>query len=235
MPRRPATFLALIALLFTSVALVACGGDGSGGLEKLEPQAVVDKAQSAALGQTNMHAEVDDMGDPGLAASIDFARETGGHGTGESGELTWEVILIDNVIYVSGNDEFLRQFLGPLYAANASRVRGKFIRSTPRRNAQFAGMAEFVDMKAFLEDALTPDGTLSTAEGKDVGGISTVAVADTVRGSEPATLYVANDGSDLPVLLEDATTTVHMSKWGESVELTPPDAGDVVAFSDLVR
>lgn len=227
-----------IAILAGSLALIvgaaACGGDStdaaSGGLEKLEAKAILARAEAAAKKATSVHAVASGKSD-GEKLSLDARiSDDSGAGTLFTGGITINFVVDKTDIYISGDSAFEKSFGGA-----ASLIKGKYLKgsnSTP----QLAAIAGFGKLDVFMTETLKPDGsTLSIVPGKTIDGIPTVGLK--TEKAEAGILYVANDGTDLPLLTEstDATNggTLKLTEWNKPVTVTVPPADKVVDFSKL--
>lgn len=239
--RRVGLFAALIAavaaLLFISSG---CGGGvtKSGGLETLDGPAILAKAKAAASTKTSVHIKVtqvskgttsvSDVAFSGDASTGTFATETG----------TFSFTIVGDTIYVRGDDSFAKEFLGPAYtSAIAATIKGKYI-SGPTTNAYLGSLNQFSDMSGVVNTILSPTGTVTPLGPKTIDGVDTVGIVAKKNGTESGSLYVANDGTDLPVSLVSAATatttgSVRFDKWGTVPPISAPPADQVIAIASL--
>lgn len=240
--RRSGTIGTLTATVAATLLIATgCGSNDStrnatGGLDKLDATTILDRASSAASKQKSVHVIGKGTSD-GEAVEIDmrFTRDVGGQGTFASGALRFEIVTTANDIYIKGGDAFYKQALGASYTANVSTLlAGKWIKA-PKNDGRFGSLASITDMDGFLAQSLDPESDVTKADGKPIDGIPTVALRDG-SGNGAGILYVANDGTDLPVSIQpegDDTGSLKMTEWGTAAAPAPPAADQVVDISQL--
>lgn len=233
------------AIAATALSLIGCGSSSSspateGGttapaksaLEGLSADEVLAKAKEATSTQSSVHVKGEGTSD-GQPLNIDlrFVRGTGGGGTFGIGGGTVDIVAKGEDVWVKGDEAFYKAAIGPQYTdAVAAIIGGKFLKST-KSDPRLGALAGIVDIQGFLNDTLTPKGAISRVDGKPVDGVATVGLK-----SDEGVLYVADDGSNLPLMIEQGgndTGSLRLSEWGATFEVTPPPADQVLDASVL--
>jgi hypothetical protein len=247
--RRVGLFAALIAavaaLLFISSG---CGGGAttdtspstaSGGLDTLDGPAILAKAKAAADAKQSVHVKGDgSSGGETVGIDMVFTRAGTGKGTFTSSGVTFDIAPIGDTAYIKGNAAFMKQLLGPAYTKDLAATIGDKYISGPPSDPRLASLADFVDMEAFLKQVLTPDGKVAKSAGKTINGIPTVGIDDNQGTTNTGTMYVANDGTDLPVALNSHDGSkdggvLNFDQWGTVGEITAPSPDQVIAIDSL--
>ena len=250
--RTTATRLVLVATLAITVAwFTGCGGGdepsnrpttvattASSALAGLSADEVLAKARDAARAATSVHAAGAGTSD-GDALRIDLRLKAGDGGTGTIGVggVTLEIVVKGQDLYFKADEDFFKNALGAAYTAQVAQlIDGKFLKgaiSDPR----FGDFANFADMRAFMESTLKPDGAITRVDGKPIGGIPTVGLND--KAADGGTMYVADDGTNLPLALEPGSSgggtsgSITFSEWNATFDITPPPDDQVVDISKL--
>ena len=239
--RRVGLFAALIAavaaLLFISSG---CGGGAtkSGGLEKLDGPAILEKAKTAAAAKKSVHINIKQV-ESGATSVIDVGFADGASGgTFDTPEAKVSFTIIGDTIYVKGDEGFLKGILGQAYTpAIAAKVTGKYI-SGPKSSPSLGSLSDFADMSEILNSVLSPEGTVTAVGAKEIDGIDTIGISSKKDGTSDGALYVANDGTDLPVaILPEATAatsgSLRFDKWGTVEAISAPPADQIVTLASL--
>jgi hypothetical protein len=213
-------------VLAAGLLLGGCGGDGNG-VADLEPREIVDRAREAAQAQesVSMSGSVEQEGE---TVSLDLLLTQGGSASGTVAVADTEVRLV-----ASGPDLFIG---ADLFAAQGVDVpEGIEFVQVPRDSAGFEDVSSLVDLPAFFDELLTPEGELTKEDGPDVDGTPTVAV---ISDAEPAgRLLVATEGEPLPLRIEGAEEGQDQSitfDFGVPVDVEAPDPAVVVSVEQLV-
>ena len=178
--RRVGLFAALIAavaaLLFISSG---CGGGAtkSGGLEKLDGPAILEKAKTAAAAKKSVHINIKQV-ESGATSVIDVGFADGASGgTFDTPEAKFSFTIIGDTIHVKGDEGFLKGILGQAYTpAIAAKVTGKYI-SGPKSSPSLGSLSDFADMSEILNSVLSPEGTVTAVGAKEIDGIDTIGIS----------------------------------------------------------
>jgi hypothetical protein len=207
-------------LALAVAALGGCGGSSGNGVASKSPTEIVAAAKAAADGASAVHVSGSTV-TGGSPITLDLSLVTGKGGRGRLAEngLSFEVIEIDNTIYISGSSAFYTHFAGP---AAAQLLHGKWLKASTS-NASFAGLSSLTDLHKLLAAALTTDDKALVAAGTStVGGQPVVGVKDTAQNG---ILYVATTGTAYPLEITKSGTgggTITFSEWNRPVTLTAP-------------
>ncbi len=238
--RRAGILAALIAAIAAMMFISSgCGGGGttkaSGGLDSLDTAAIMTKVKAATSAATSVHVQGGGTSDgQTVGINMDFTKTTGA-GTFEAGGIKFDVTVVGDKVFIKGDDTFYKKVLGANYSSTISNLlSGKYLTGSTD-DARLGGLAGVGKMDSFLTQTLSPDGTLSKVAGKDIDGIPTVGIKSTsAAGKDTGTLYVANDGTNLPLRIESATTgSIDLSKWGKVSAAAEPPADQVIDVSKL--
>ncbi len=209
-----------ILLALAVAALGGCGGSSGNGVASKSPTEIVAAAKAAADGASAVHVSGSTV-TGGSPITLDLSLVTGKGGRGRLAEngLSFEVIEIDNTIYISGSSAFYTHFAGP---AAAQLLHGKWLKASTS-NASFAGLSSLTELHKLLAAALTTDDKALVAAGTStVGGQPVVGVKDTAQNG---ILYVATTGTSYPLEITKSGTgggTITFSEWNRPVTLTAP-------------
>lgn len=248
--RPPLTRGGLLAILAAiAVATSGCGSSSTPGgdttatqakssLEGLTADQVLAKAKEAALAQTSVHVKGGGTSS-GDTVNIDIrlTKGEGGAGTFGFGQGAADFIAKGDFAWVKGDEAFYKSTLGDRYSADAGKlIAGKYIK-IPKSAPQFADLAGLLDFERFLNNTLQPDGKITRVPGKPIGGVPTVGLNDDAQ--EGGVLYVADDGSNLPLALEPGggggdSGAINLTEWGATFQFTEPPADQVFDVSKLI-
>ncbi|HEY3946654.1 MAG TPA: hypothetical protein VGL78_15605 [Solirubrobacteraceae bacterium] len=211
--------VAMLAVL-ASLA-VACGGSGgasSNGVASKSPDAIVAAASTAIRDAKSVHVS-GSIGSSGSPITLDLNLAAGKGGTGEMSEngLSFRIIVVKDVVYISGSDAFWRHFGG---SAAAQLFHGKWLRGPA--TGQLASVAVLTDLQTLFNKLLASHGTLAKGPTSTVHGQKVVAVNDKTRGG---TLYVATTGKPYPIEISKTGPQgghVIFDRYNEAVTLSAP-------------
>jgi hypothetical protein len=192
----------LFVAVLTGAGLVGCGGDDEEGARRprtadLSVEKIVEQTKAAAAAAKSVHA-IGDTLDDGTRITVDLRVSEGA----TTGSLTAEGVTIE--ILAVGKDTFMRvskdgwtKMTGE--AAAGELFGGRWAKIPPNEET-FESYRNLADWDFFVEDALTPDGTASKSETKQIGGVEALGLVDS---GDNATLWIPVEGDRLP-LHEDA-------------------------------
>lgn len=243
--------IVVAALAVIGVWLAGCGGgeEPAGGastvataatspLQGLSADQVLAKAKQAALAATSVHAAgAGTSGGDELQIDLRLKAGEGGSGTIGVDGATFEIVVKGQDLYFKTGEEFFKSTLGDAYTPDVAKlIVGKFLKGSVT-DPRFSNFADLTDLNAFMKNTLKPEGAISRANGKPVGGVPTVALNDDAK--DGGTLYIADDGTNLPLAIEPNagdsgnSGSITFSEWNVAVSITPPPDNQVVDISKL--
>lgn len=204
--------------LLVVTALSACGGSSDNGVASKSPDAIV----SAALGAMSSVKSVRvsgavTSGTSQIGLDLNLVAGKGGRGQMSQGGLSFQIVGLDQFIYISAGAPFWLHFGGP---AAAQILQGRWLKAPATGN--FASFAALTNLQQLLTALLTNHGTLAKGSTTTVDGRKVVAVHDTTHGG---TLYVAATGSPYPIEVVKAgqqAGRLVFDRFNESVPLAAP-------------
>lgn len=237
--RRAAALGAVCAGLVT--ALAACGSPdpdaGTNGVGKLSPAKIQKKALAAA-GSADTVRVSGKLVSNRRTYELDMQLAgNGGKGKVSTKDTEFSLLRIGEELYVKADAGFWahQESGSPSEGdqAAAAKLDGKYVKvpSADRTYRQFSG---FTEKDPLLDTLLTLHGSLTRGEHSTFGGTRTIRVS--AAQGNGGTLDVALEGRPYPLRLQRAggAGTVQFAEWGEQVDLTAPDKGDVVDYGKSV-
>jgi hypothetical protein len=201
-------------------------------LAGLTAQQILDKSKAAAVASGSVHVSGDS---DGITMDLRATKAGDGKGTMSYGaggvDGTVELLVRDGQLYVKGDKRFWTKNANK---AVAQILTGKWLMDD-KLDPQFGDLAEILDLDKFLEEGLKPEGTISIAKGRDVGGQATVGLLDTsAKGGNEGTLYIADADKPFPLLAVNAKgEEMAFSEWGASVTVAAPPEDLVIDIAEL--
>lgn len=221
-------FLSAPALVLAVVVLAGCSSTSSSGngVASKTPAEILAVSKSAAVGAATVHVAGSILSE-GKPISLDMEL-VGSNGVGDSGgrgRLTLggfgiNLIAIDKLVYVKGNQAFYTHFAG---AKAARLLRGKWLRGSAERGP-LASFATLANLGEVVDSTLQDHGPLSSAGTTTVNGEQVVGVTDAAKDG---TLYVATSGAPYPLEIVKPGSAAGAGKlvfdrWNKPVTLLPP-------------
>jgi hypothetical protein len=218
------TFLALVA-----GAIGGCGSSSSdNGVASKSPDEIVNAAVSAIDSATSAHV-AGAVSNGGMPITLDLKLVAGKGGKGKMTEsgLGFQIVAVNNEVYVNGSSAFWRHFGG---AAAAALLDGKWLKAPA--TGQLASIAQVTNLHTLLNQLIVGHGTLTKGQQTTVNGQKVIAVTDTSKGG---TIYVATTGKPYPVEVIKPGAQggkITFDEYDQPVVLTaPPNAIDLSALS----
>ena len=232
----------------TGTATPTATATGPNGVEELSAEQVLARARQAGQQAGSVHL-VGDLAQGSRTVAVDVRmRQDGAAGTVRSAAGPVELVALGEDVYVKGDDAFYRQLGGDLAAQV---LRGKWVKVSANEQllrqagalvgvdtpAGSAGLTGLVDLDGFLDTALQPRGSVRKGSPTMVEGTRALPL-DLGQG---ARVYVALDGEPYPVRLEaarqgsGAAARLAMREWGQPVQVSAPDPGQVLDAGLLRR
>lgn len=226
---RPAALLAGV-LLALAVAIAGCGGsDSSGnGVASKPPNEILAAAKSAAESASSVHvAGMLRSGTTPLTLDMNLASGRGGRGRISENGLSFEVIVVNDTVYIKGNSAFYSHFGA---GAAAQLFQGKWLKA-PASSGELASLASLTNLGKLLDQTLSSSGALVRGPTTTVAGAPVVELHDAAKNGS---LYVATTGQPYPIeVVKHGAETGHVSftDWNVPVTLSAPS--DVIDLSQL--
>ena len=211
----------------SAIALAACGGSSGNGVAAKSPEQIVRAASSAITHAKSVHVSGSiTIGGVPLRLDLTLVSGKGGRGQMSEGGLSFQIIDIDNTVYIEGSPAFWSHFGG---STAAKLLQGRWLKAPA--TGQFASIAELTNMQQLLGNLLLKHGSLSKGPTTTVRGQRVVPVTGTAAGG---VLYVATTGKPYPVEVKKQGSSggeITFDRYDQPVSLTPPaNAVDISRF-----
>jgi len=210
--------IAVLVALAVVGAVSACGGSSDNGVAAKSPDEIVSTASSALEAVQTVHIS-GSVANGNTPLTLDLSLVTGKGATGSmsDGGLSFQIIGLDQTVYINGSPAFWRHFGGSVAAALLT---GKWLKAP--ETGQFASLAEITDLNRLISELLASHGTLTKGPTTTVNGQKVIAVSDATRGG---TLYVATTGKPYPIQISKPGPQggqIAFDRFNQPVSLTPP-------------
>ncbi len=208
----------LVALI--AVALAGCGGSSSGnGVSSKSASQILAASKAAAADASSVHVAGSlTSGATPITLDLDLVSGHGGRGQISEGGLSFELIVLDDTVYIKGSPAFYSHFGG---SAAAQLFQGKWLRS-PATGGELASLASLTNFGRLLEQTLASSGVLAKGATSTIAGAPVIELRDT---SKNGSLYVATTGQPYPVEIVKRgaeTGRISFTRWNEHVSLSAP-------------
>ncbi len=186
---------ALVVAIALAGLLGGCGGSSGNGVASKSPAEILAATKSAADGASSVHiaGSLSSGGSP-ITLDMYLASGTGGRGKLAENGLSFELIVVDNSIYIKGSPAFYSHFGG---SAATQLFRGKWLKA-PASSGELASLASLTDLSKLIDQALANTSTLVKGAATTVGGQAVVELTDAAKDGS---IYVATTGKPFPVEL----------------------------------
>ncbi len=195
------------------------------GVETLEPQKILDRANKAALSARSVH-----IVGASPQASLDLvATKDASEGTRSAGETVLKTRAVDGVIYIKADEAYWTQAFN---AKKAKEIGDKWV-AGELSNPKLASFKQTSTLRPLINQFLRLD---ESAQVGDVG----------VAQNQPAvpitasigTLWVATTGKPYPLLLTSSpdqpeASQIDFTQWDKKVEITAPPKKQTISLADL--
>ncbi|WP_455359022.1 hypothetical protein [Streptomyces sp. SYSU K21746] len=150
---------------------------------------------------------------------------------------TAEILQVDNVKYMKGNEAFWRASLGSERSAGQTEgvielVKGRWFKMPNDKSGDMAGLCDFKAMITDMDEDKSERKGMTRAADADVNGQPAATLVKEQSGGKMLTLYVAKEGE--PYILKtvevggDEPGTLFFSDYNKPVVATPPPAEQVI-------
>lgn len=221
MTRRLGPLSALPIALLLAFALVSCGGSSGNGVASKSPTEILAASKAAAGSASSVHvAGTLTTGGTPITLDLSLAAGHGGRGQISQGGLSFELIVLENTIYIKGSPAFYRHFGG---TAAAQLFQGKWLKA-PVSGSELATLASLANFGRLLEQTLASHGTVVKGATTSTAGEPSIELRDTTHNSS---LFVATTGKPFPLELVKRgaeTGRISFSEWDKPVSISAPPA-----------
>ncbi len=221
--RARALLALLLAFVLTGIltgALAGCGSSSSGnGVSSKSATEILAATKAAADSATSVRVS-GTLSSGGTPITLDMYLSAGAGGKGQLSEngLSFELVVVNDTVYIKGSPAFYSHFGG---AAAAQLFRGKWLKA-PATSGELATLASLTNLGKILDQALASTGALVKGPTTTVNGQQAIELTDYAKSGS---LYVATTGKPYPVQISkhgSETGKVTFSEWDKPVTLTAP-------------
>lgn len=228
---------ALCALVVTGTGLTGCGSgpdEGTNGVGKLPPAKIQSRTRTAAASVDTVRLAGTVVAS-GSTYTLDMRlKSDGGTGSVTSEGTTFQVLRIDDQLYLKADAEFWSDEDGEADGggtdtAAADKLDGKYVK-VPKDDPAYKKFSGFTDKDVLLDSLLTLHGKLGTGGHHEQSGVPTIRI--TGDDGSGGTLDVSLDGKPYPLRLERAggAGTLTFSDWGKDFTVKEPAKDDTVDY-----
>jgi hypothetical protein len=212
--------LALLVPLLLLPGLVGCGSSSSGnGVASKSPSEILSASKAAAGSASTVHvAGTLASGGTPITLDMDIAAGKGGRGRLSENGLSFELIVVDNTVYIKGSPAFYKHFGG---GSAAQLFEGKWLKA-PVTGTELASLASLTNLNKLLDQALSSTGALSKGASSKIGEQAVIELTDSAKNGA---LFVATTGKPYPIQISkhgSESGQVTFSNWDEPVTLEAP-------------
>jgi hypothetical protein len=207
---------ALLCSALAALALAACGGSSDNGVASKSPNQIASDATNAVSKASSVHV-AGSLNTSGTPFSIDLSlvNGKGGRGSMSQAGLSFDILTVNQEVYINGSSQFWTHFGG---AGAAKLLSGKWLKAPA--TGQFATLAMLTNTGTLFSQLLGKHGTLAKGKSTTVRGQKVIAVNDTSSGG---TLYVATTGKPYPIeIVKSRTGQLDFNQFNQPVSLAPP-------------
>jgi hypothetical protein len=218
MPRRGAILL-LLALLVLAIAGCGSSSSSGNGVASKSASEILAASKAAADSASSVHVtgNLESNGTP-ITLDLSLASGHGGRGQISQGNLSFNLIVVGDTIYLKGSPAFYSHFGG---SAAAQLFQGKWLKA-PASGGELGSLAGLTNFTQLLSQTLASHGTLVKGPTSTVAGTPVVELHDT---SNNGSLFVATTGKPYPIqIVKHGSETGHVTftDWNQPVSLSAP-------------
>ena len=217
MRRRAIPLLSTLLIL----AIAGCGSSSSSGTgvasKSTSEILAASKAAADSAGSVHVTGSLKSNGTP-IALNLSLASGHGGRGQISQGNLSFNLIVIGNTIYIKGSPAFYSHFGG---SAAAQLFQDKWLKA-PVSGGELGSLAALTNFSQLLNQTLASQGTLVKGPTSTVAGTPVVELHNT---SNNGSLFIATTGKPYPIqIVKHGSETGHVTftDWNQPVSLSPP-------------
>jgi len=208
-----------ISAMFVAGVIAACGGGTSdNGEASKSPDAIVSDATAAMGSLHTVHvAGTTATAGPPTTLDVHLVNGQGGRGQVSQSGLSFNVIALDQSVYLNVQSSVWRRFGS---AATAQLIDGRWVKVPA--SGQFGAFAQLTDLQALFSTLLSNHGTLAKGSTTTVNGQKAIAVNDTTRGG---TIYVTTTGKPYMLRVAKSGTSgglINFDQFNQAVSINPP-------------
>ncbi|MEU8507059.1 hypothetical protein AB0C40_20470 [Streptomyces brevispora] len=237
--RRRTAFLAVALCAGLTAALTACAGEdpdkGTNGIGRLDAPQIEKRARAAADASGTVRL-AGTLVSKGGTYKIDMRlKDKGGAGSVASGNSTFELLRIGDVLYLKADAGFWTH--GTTDAGKASDADGaaadklddKYVK-VPEDDPTYKQLRGFTDKKVLLDGLLTLHGEVAKGDRDKVGGVRTIGIMG--GKGEGGALDVSLEGKPYPLRFArgGGGGVITLADWGKDFALEAPAEGDTVDY-----
>lgn len=210
-----------LPLLLVALAAAGCGSSSSSGNDVASKSAseILAASKAAADSASSVHVtgSLTNNGTP-IALNLSLASGHGGRGQISQGNLSFELIVLGDTIYIKGSPAFYSHFGG---SAAAQLFQGKWLKA-PVSGGELGSLAALTNFGQLLNQTLTSQGALTKGPTSIVAGTPVIELRDPARNGS---LFVATTGKPYPIqIVKQGSETGHITftDWNRPVPLSAP-------------
>jgi hypothetical protein len=213
-----------MALVLVAAVLGGCGSSSSGsasgnGVASKAPAEIVAVAKVAADSASSVHVSGSIVsGGAPITLNLELLAGKGGRGRISENGLSFDLIQVGGIAYISGSPTFYSHFGGP---AAAQLFQGKWLKA-PTSGGGFSTLGSLTNLSQLVDSALASHGTLGKGATTTVNGQQVLGITDASHGG---TLYVATTGKPYPIQIAKSGASggsILFDRWNAHVALVAP-------------
>ncbi|HEV3318461.1 MAG TPA: hypothetical protein VG053_01855 [Solirubrobacteraceae bacterium] len=221
MLRRLTPWLASSLIALAAPAIAGCGSSSSSGngVSSKSATDILAASKAAADSASSVHVAgtLASNGTP-ITLNLSLASGHGGRGQISQGNLSFNLIVVGDTIYIKGSPAFYSHFGG---SAAAQLFQGKWLKA-PVSGGELGSLAALTNFGQLLDQSLASHGTLAKGPTSTVAGTPVIELRDT---SHNGSLFVATTGNPYPIqIVKHGSETGHITftDWNQPVSLSAP-------------
>ena len=232
----------MAAVVVAASLLVGCGGsednDSAGpppnGVAELEPDRILEMSKAAAKAASSVHLKgtIKDS-DGSTTIDLRYNRDAGTVGAVTLNGQSVELVALGQDVFFRAAKDTWTELTGDERAAEL--IGDRWVK-LPSQAPGFEAVMTLASFNRFVEEALSPDSTLTKTDIKTVRGLKVVGVVEEAHPDRGA-LYVATEGEPYPVQVQGDTGqgALDFVAWNEPVDVQAPPSDQVVDLSQFSR
>ncbi len=216
---RPRLILMLPVLLIFAIAGCGSSSSSGNGVASKSASEILAASKAAADSASSVHVtgNLTSNGTP-ITLNLSLASGHGGRGQISQGNLSFNLIVVGNTIYIKGSPAFYSHFGG---TAAAQLFQGKWLKA-PISGGELGSLAALTNFGQLLDQTLASHGTLAKGSSSTVAGTPVIELRDSAHNGS---LFVATTGKPYPIqIVKHGSETGHITftGWNQPVSLSAP-------------